>query len=212
MTLNSIDLTQLIGNKMPVYPGDPVPLITQKTTIANQNYRTSEISLGTHTGTHIDAPAHIIPSGMTLDSFPPEKFIGHGQVIDCRQTSIITVDLFKQSLSSKTPDFVLIHTGWDANWGTDAYFQKSPEIDLETAEYLCTLGLKGIGIDAPSFDPVGSEDYSRHKLFLGSTILLIENLTGLQNLLGKQFIFSCFPLKIKNADGSPIRAVAIIQE
>lgn len=207
-----IDLSHFINAEMPVYPGDAAPKIKSIASIDNCGYRESELNLSTHTGTHIDAPAHIIPDGFTLDAFPPEKFFGKGLVLDCRHMKTITIDTIKQSTSSHPHDFLLLYTGWDIYWGTDAYFRDIPVLDIHTAKYLSKLSLKGVGTDTPSFDPVGSETLINHKTLLSKNILLIENLTGLEHVLGKQFSVSCFPLKIKSADGSPVRATAIIQD
>ena len=197
---------------MPVFPGDLHPKVKSVSSIEDQGYQENELTMSTHTGTHIDAPFHIIPGGYTLDAFPPEKFFGEGLILDCRQLEKITADSIKQSLSSRNPDFVLLYTGWNTYWGTDAYFSKIPVLELNAAKYLADLSLKGVGVDTPSFDPVGSDSLGNHKTLLSKNIVLIENLTGLGYLLEKKFIFSCFPLKIKSADGSPVRAIAIIEE
>lgn len=212
MPFEIIDLSHSINDDMPVFPGDLSPLVKSIASFENQGYRESELRMSSHTGTHIDAPAHIIPDGYTLDAFPPEKFFGKGLVMDCRQLEEITADTLKQALPSYSPDFVLFYTGWDIYWGSDAYYGKIPVLDLNAAKYLSKLSLKGVGVDTPSFDPVGSESLGNHKTLLSNNIVLIENLTGLGYLLEKKFIFSCFPLKIKSADGSPVRATAIIED
>lgn len=212
MPLNCIDLTHSVDDDMPVYPGDILPSVKRIASVEDQGYNEIELHMSTHTGTHIDAPYHLIATGTSLDSFPVTKYIGKGIVIDCYQKSLITKDTILSSLSELSVDFVLLFTGWDAHWGTEKYFRNIPILDPEAAEYLSNLSLKGIGIDAPSFDPVGSTTLNRHNLFLGNNFILIENLTGLGDLLKKDFILSCFPLNIKNADGSPVRAVATIQD
>jgi arylformamidase len=211
MPLKIIDLSHSIHTGMPVYPGDSAPIITSTASLGKQGYRESKLVIGTHIGTHIDAPAHIVPGGLTLDAFPAEKFVGSGRVVDCRNAGIITVEKIAHYLTSMIPDFILIYTGLDRLWGRKSYFRQIPVIDPGTAYYLCSLPIKGVGIDAPSFDPVGSESLSNHKQLLGNNILLIENLTGLDQLLEKKFIFSCLPMNIKDADGSPVRATAIIR-
>ena len=212
MPLSSIDLTHFIHDDMPVYPGDLIPGVKEITSIEVHGYNERELIMSTHTGTHIDAPAHIIPEGASLDSFPPGKYIGDGFVVDCRQINLITEETILSSLSDYNADFILLYTGWDTHWGTDLYFKDIPVLDSDAAKYLSNLPVKGIGIDAPSFDPIGSVTLRNHNLLLEKNIILIENLTGLSKLLEKEFMFSCFPLKIENADGSPVRAVAIVQE
>jgi len=109
-----------------------------------------------------------------------------------------------------TPDFILLYTGCDWLWGEESYFRVYPGLTEDAAEYLCHLKVKGVGIDAPSFDPYGSIGYPVHSVFLRKEVLLIENLCGLGNLPRAEFLFSCLPLNFKNSDGSPVRACGII--
>ena len=111
---------------------------------------------------------------------------------------------------SDRPDFLLFYSHWVDFWGTETYFQGFPVLTPESAEYLSNLPLKGVGIDAVSFDPVGNEKLPNHMALLNREIILIENLRGLRQLLNKEFYFSCQPLKIKGADGCPVRAFAVL--
>jgi kynurenine formamidase len=212
MSFKIVDLSHPIDDSMPVYPGDVIPEVKTIATIDKHDYRESELTMSTHTGTHVDSPAHIIPDGSSLDNFSPDKYYGYGIVLDCSQENIISIDTINSIDTSNYPEFILLYTGWDTYWGTDTYFRGFPSLDNEAAKILAGLPVKGIGIDAPSFDPAESVMLSNHKTILSKNIILIENLTGLNNLIEKKFVFSCFPLKIRNADGSPVRATAIIQE
>jgi arylformamidase len=107
-------------------------------------------------------------------------------------------------------EFVLLHTGWSRHWGQEAYFAGFPVLSAEAARWLCGRGLKGIGLDAISIDPVDSTTYPNHHICFRAGLILIENLTGLEALAGRSFLFSCLPLKLEQADGSPVRAVALI--
>jgi kynurenine formamidase len=107
-------------------------------------------------------------------------------------------------------DFVLFFTGWSRFWGSKAYYCNYPLPDADAAGYLTRFNLKGAGTDTISFDPPDSRDYAVHKILLSSGISLIENLTNLDALPGNGFLFCCFPLKIKDGDGSPVRAVGIV--
>jgi len=105
---------------------------------------------------------------------------------------------------------VLFCTGWSQLWGTPVYYENYPVPDEESAEYLAGFNIKGVGFDTPGGDKVGSETLPVHRILLGHDIILIENLTNLRILPPTGFTFACFPLKIKNGDGSPVRAVGII--
>lgn len=80
----------------------------------------------------------------------------------------------------------------------------------EAAAWLAGRGLKGVGFDAISVDPVGSTDFPNHYIFFRAGMVCVENLTGLEPLVGMRFRFVCLPLSIEEADGSPVRAVAIL--
>ena len=82
--MKAIDLTHIITEDMPVYPGTEPPKLTPANSYEKDGFKETLLSLYTHTGTHIDPPAHIFPDGRTLDEFPPEQFIGKALVIDCR--------------------------------------------------------------------------------------------------------------------------------
>lgn len=169
-----------------------------------------KIAIYSHTGTHMDAPAHILPGTKTLDKFPASHFLGQAAVLDVTAERKIT----KQALERFEPliiksDFVVLYTGWSAFWGVDKYFSEFPVLTAEAARWLSNFALKGIGIDAISVDEVGTADYINHQIFLEKEILIIENLTNLTNLSGKLVGFYCFPLLISEADGSPVRAVAV---
>jgi kynurenine formamidase len=107
-------------------------------------------------------------------------------------------------------DFLLIRTGWSRFWGTDRYFTDYPILTIEAAETLAGLGLKGVGFDAISADPIDSRDLPVHRVLMRAELLIIENLAGLERLPEGRFMFSCFPLAFQDADGSPVRAVVYL--
>lgn len=105
-------------------------------------------------------------------------------------------------------DFLLFNTGWDRFWGDERYFGDYPCIDFDVLDYIVSGNYKGIGFDTIGLDPIAEEELPRHKrLFMENEIVNIENLTNLDRFGDGLFYFSCFPLKIEDADGSPIRAV-----
>jgi kynurenine formamidase len=219
MTNNIIDLTQLLNEKMLVYPDTTLPTFEVTNTVDSDGYREHLISMLSHTGTHIDAPRHIMRDGGSLDQFPLDKFIGRATVIDCRGRNDISLD-FLQTFESRIAgvDFVLFYTGWQHRWNTESYFDNCPIPTKEAAVWLTKFKLKGVGVDAFSLDKIGSatvvneETIPNHHVFLKKGVLLIENLTNLDKLPEFGFTLQCFPLKVENADGSPIRAIAILNE
>ncbi len=212
-----IDLTHFLNHETAVYPGTLAPEFKPASSFEKHGYRETILKMLSHTGTHIDAPSHVIRNGRTLDKFPPEKFLGRAIVIPCGNVKEIGLSLlsaYENRIGSV--DFILFFTGWQFRWPGEDYFENCPIPDRESAEWLSRFNLKGIGMDAFSIDRIGSADFvteadlPNHNIFLGREILLIENLTNLDKLPDGEFTFQCFPLKLENADGSPIRATATI--
>lgn len=204
-----IDLTHRLNNNITVYPGTEHPKFEQKSTIKADGYAELNISMRTHTGTHIDAPCHIIPDARSLDEFPIEQFIGPAIVIDCSKEDSITLDFLKAKKDEiERCDFVLFYTSWQHKWNSDEYLSDFPTLTVDATKWLIQFDLKAIGFDHISADKMESTDLPIHNLLLENEILIIENLNNLDKLIGMEFELNCIPLKIENADGSPVRAFA----
>lgn len=208
-----IDLTHTIKEDMPVYPGTDTPKLIPANSYEKEGFKETLLQMYTHTGTHMDPPAHLYAGRTTLDRFPIEQFIGKALIIDCRDLKsgeLITIDrIRKYGEKSEKADFLLFNLGWDKLWGTNDYFGDYPYIDDEVLEYILNGKYKGIGFDVIGLDPIADENLTLHKkLFKERDIINIENLKNLELCGDELFWFSCFPLKIENCDGSPVRAVA----
>jgi len=208
-----IDLTHVIEENMPVYPGTEPPKLDPANGYEKDGFRETRLTMFSHTGTHMDPPAHLFPHGTTLDRFPPEQFIGKALVIDCRDLrdgEAITMERVRRAgEDADKADFLLFNLGWDRYWGTEAYFGDYPCLDDEVMDYILQGSFKGIGFDVIGLDPIGDGNLPRHKkLFAHKEIVNIENLCHLELCGPGLFWFSCFPLKIADSDGAPIRAVA----
>lgn len=208
-----IDLTQTISPTMPVFPGTAQPTLRTATTIANEGFRETELCLYSHVGTHMDAPAHILPGKHTLDSLPAEQFVGNALVIDCRQVhGSITMELLApvRQLADQAA-FLLFYTGWDVYWHLPRYFEGFPVLAPEVARYAAQSGKKGVGMDAISVEPVDAAGLPIHHMLLGTNrMVIIENLKNLDQLGAGLVSFMALPLKFENADGAPVRAVGLI--
>lgn len=209
-----LDLTHVIHDKMPVFPGTEPPIIKNVLTIEEHKNREKLITMFSHTGTHMDAPAHMVLVGNTLDQLSIDHYVGPALVIDCRSVSNDTIELellltYEEEI--KKAEFVLFCTGWSERWGHDNYFDEFPALSFEAANWISKQGLKGVGTDAISIDLLSAEEFKIHHVLLGSNMVIVENLDGLERLFKKKFLLSVLPLKIKEADGSPIRAIAIIE-
>ena len=201
-----LDLTHLIEEAMPVYPETEPPKLTPSNTFEQHGFRETLLTMGSHTGTHMDAPAHMLRDGKTLDQFPADKYVGTAYVLDCSDLAGKEIPKARLQLHAseiEAADFLLFYTGWEKYWGSEQYFSPFPVLSLEAAEYLAAFPLKGVGTDAISIDPMDTVDYPVHKILLGAGFVNTENLCNLASLVGKTFLYAALPLRFKNADGSP---------
>ena len=208
-----IDLTHVIAADMPVYPGTEPPRLESANTYEANGFKETLLTMYSHTGTHMDPPAHLFPGRTTLDQFPVSQFVGRALVIDCRdlpEGAAITMDRVRPyGDRAREADFLLFNLGWDSRWGTDGYFGDYPCIDGDVVRFILDTGKKGIGFDVIGVDPIPDEDLPRHKaLFRDHEIVNIENLKNLDLCGDELFWFFALPLHYRHSDGAPIRAVA----
>jgi kynurenine formamidase len=210
-----IDLTYTIAEDMPVYPGTETPKLQITNTYEQNGFKETLLTMFSHTGTHMDAPAHLFADKMTLDHFHVQQFIGTAFVIDCTALSggdIITMDYInKDRVQADKAEFLLFMTGWGKYWGTEQYFGDYPYIDKEVAQYIIRTHKKGVGLDTIGIDPVADVNLTTHKnLFAKNEMVIIENLTHLEQIGTDIFTFFALPLKYENSDGAPVRAIAVL--
>jgi arylformamidase len=206
-----IDLTHTMHAKMPVFPGTPQPSFQPIHTISEHGFSQLDIHTYTHMGTHIDAPFHMVANGKTLDELPIDQFVGSASILDLKylgKKQIDVADLLPHENKIRAVDFVIFDLGWSTKWGQAAFFEEFPCLSLEAARWLIQFDLKGVGMDTCSVDPIDAEVYRIHHTILGKGMIIIENLSGLEEVEAEVFQFQCFPLKIEKADGCPVRALA----
>lgn len=211
--MKATDFTHLVCPDMPVYPGTEPPMFEKANTLEKHGFTETKITMYSHTGTHIDAPAHLLKDGRTLDTFAIENFIGNAMILDfsnrnLKQIEVNDLKTFEPMLTNDI-EFIILKTGWSQYWATPKYYDGFPYLTNESAAWLTNFQLKGIGIDAISIDEMHSTSFPVHKIFMKYNILIVENLTNLDLVDSKRFLFAVMPLKTKLADGSPARAVAI---
>jgi arylformamidase len=213
-----VDLTHLVNSSMTVYPDTVKPAFELYNSIEEDGFAELKMTFCTHTGTHIDAPCHILKNRKSLDQFKIDKFIGKAIVIPCKDLKEISIEYlepFKEKILQI--EFILFYTGWQFKWNSVSYFEDFPVLTKEAAEWLATFRLKGIGFDTISADGIvmleknSSVALQNHHVLLGKEIIIIENLNNLDKLPDSVFTFQCMPLKVENADGSPVRAFAVIE-
>jgi kynurenine formamidase len=175
--------------------------------IKKHGRETAKIILGTHTGTHIDAPRHFIPGGASIEKIPLEICVGEALLISFRGKRQISAQDLRQKLKgTRGIKRLIVRFGWSKNWGRPAYYRNHPYFSEDACRFLVKRGVKLLGMDTPS--PDGSLDSPNHKFFLKQGVFLLEYLCNLDKLKGPQIELIALPLKIKGVDGSPARVIA----
>ncbi len=198
------DLSFPFSSDMPYFNGDPKPEIEQYKSIEKDGYNIKNIHIGTHTGTHIDAPAHFIQNGKTIDRFFIQDLSGPATCIEYSQDKKLNLPKIRYPI-------LLLYTGYDLDWYNFETFDNFPYLKKEHAKLLVKYNVKLVGIDSPSIDKYGSKKFEAHHILLGKNIPVIENLNSkiLKNLVDKSFYLFAIPLQIKEGDASPARIIAL---
>ena len=204
------DLSQPVENGMTVFPGDPEPRLGPAN--AAPPWQVSMISLGSHTGTHIDAASHYYANGTTIDHYEVSRFLLPGIVthlLDLPDDGPITAAQLEAPLqAAPSGGAILLHTGWDRFWKTERYL-RHPFLTREAAEAIAAARPRLLGIDALNPDSTVQQTAHAHEILLRADVLIVENLTGLGQLQpGRIYGVSVLPLNLTQLDGSPVRAVA----
>lgn len=205
-----VDLTQHLEDEMPVFPGLASPSFRDIARVADDGYAMSEYHLINHIGTHVDAPAHQILDGSTLDEIPLERLVTDALTLDfsSHEPGALRLSDVEEHLDNmREGDLVLICTGNDRNWGTDAYWTGWCYPDAQASRAMIARGIGGIGFDGPSADPVDSTTYELHRVWLSAGRLILENLARLTEL-GERTPIVVAPMKVRGANGAPARVLA----
>ncbi|MGI6344543.1 MAG: cyclase family protein [Bacillota bacterium] len=199
-----IDLSHEIRSAMPVYPGDEPTELVQTRFLAEDQHNNHRLVIGMHSGTHLDAPLHMLGEGACIADLPLESFTGPGCLLDVRGQAVIRWQPDYGDIV-RPGSVVLLYTGHDRFFGEPRYFADHPCVDEEFCARLIEKKARLLGMDLPSPD---RPPFRVHQALLRSGIYLLENLTRLDQLLGvRDFEVIALPLKLQ-ADGSPVRAVA----
>jgi kynurenine formamidase len=209
-----VDLSHHYADDMPLYPGLPSPSFHDFARVEHDGYAMSEYRLLNHIGTHVDAPSHQVAGGATLDEIPLESLV----------TEVVTLDL-----SGREPgpvgwtelepvlgdlhegDWLFLYSDNSRNWGSEGYWTGWSYPDAEASRGLVERGIVGVGFDGPSADPVDTETFDLHKVWLSAGRMILENLTNL-GLLPVRTQVVVAPLKVRAANGAPARVLAFVPD
>jgi kynurenine formamidase len=209
-----VDLSHVYHDGMPIFPGLPQPSFTPIAKVEEDGYAMSDYHLLNHIGTHVDAPSHQILDGDTLDEIGLDRLVTEAVTLDvsARVPGPLTAgDLEPQLDRVREGDIVFLFSDNGRNWGTDAYWTGWSYPDEDAARGLIQRGISAIGFDGPSADPVDSTTFGLHRVWLGAGRLIIENVTNLDQLpLRAQVVVA--PLKVREANGAPVRIFALLPD
>lgn len=212
-----VDLSHPITAETQVYPGDPVPHIEQHSTIAHDGFNLMSISMGSQSGTHVDAPYHFDDDTKRIDELPLALFVGPATVFDCGKLAprqAITAALLGNQLDKVQPgDIVLFKTLWSQHYATDEYFN-NPYLDAALVRELLDRGVLTFGLDAINIDETPDDEHPGvgfpvHHLIAKAGGVICENLTNLEAIDFDRPVVSILPMKFIGIDGAPVRAVAM---
>ena len=201
-----IDLSHPISEDTPTYPTDPKVKFSKEKDIKTDNTLLHSFKMGTHTGTHLDVPAHVISGRKTIGDFKLSSFAGSTIKIDDASLSQL------KSFDGKI-DGIIYDSGWYNNFNDPKIFfgNERPLIPNEIIEIALKLKIKFFGCDLPSVDSSGKKEKPIHNALLGNDIIIYECLTNLNQLpCFEPFTFFGLPLPFEALDGSPVRAVALL--
>lgn len=230
MGLKLIDLSQEIFQGMSVFPMHQPTFIMTNMTHAENMKQTGSKALGfsarnlllsEHAGTHSDGVWEYNPEGATIDKMPLEYFWGSAICIDLTHvphTRYIEPRDLEQAVKKSGQeilkgDIVLMYTGHhDRYYGTDQFQTTYSGLSYKAAKWLAEKGVVNIGVDAPAIDHPDDLDFSGHLICGEYHITNTENMCNLDQVVNKRFLYFGLPLKIREGTGSPIRAVALLEE
>lgn len=204
------DLSHPIRDGMTVYPGDPAVTVGPALTLDSDGVAVTLLGLGSHTGTHVDAPAHTVPGGRTLADVRLDDLVGDAIVLRVANARagepVRWADL---AAPDPLPPIVIIDTGW-AQWFGEERALRHPFLDPDAARELMRRGMRVLAVDTLSPDPTPGTAFPVHDIVLGADGLIVENVRGLEELPARVRA-GFFPLRLEG-DGAPVRAIAFLDE
>jgi len=209
---------QLIDLTMPLRPGMRGVEFETARRLDRDGWNALTVHLYSHAGTHMDAPSHFVDGAETIDQVALERCVGKAEVVDLTslkpRESIMPQHLAGAERRILPGCRLLLHTGWSRNLGKEDYRTHFPRISLTLAQWLVQRGVVLVGVDCPSVADVNNleELTAVHRAFLSAGVVIVEDLVNLDLLEGKTFQLIVLPLKLQGGDGSPARAVALVED
>jgi arylformamidase len=203
-----IDISVPNGPSQHVYPGDPVPRVEQAKAIRDGDVcNVSLLTMGSHTGTHVDAPYHFIDGGPRLGDVALDRMVGEALVADLRGRAAVDADALAHA-ALRHGDILLCLTDNSARWAAPEFQRDFTYLTRDAADLVVERGVRAVGIDYLSIEQFGSSDFPVHHRLLGAGVFVIEGL-DLRGVEPGRYTLVCLPLKFPDLDGAPARAVLL---
>jgi arylformamidase len=199
------DVTVPLVPGMLAYPGDPAFVLEPVSRVGEAAYALSRMVLTTHSGTHVDAPAHFLAGGATVDHLPLEILLGKARVVELSaRERVDRADL--ETLDLRDDLRVLLKTRMSGQMLKAGYQEDHLYLTVDAAHYLAQAGLKLVGFDYLSIDRSGSADFPAHHALLEAGVVLVEGL-DLSEVEPGEYEMACLPLRVGGGDAAPARVV-----
>jgi arylformamidase len=203
-----IDISVPNGPGQHVYPGDPPPRVEQAKAIRQGDVcNVSLLTMGSHTGTHVDAPHHFIDGAPRLGEVPLDRMVGAALVADLRGRAAVDAAALAGA-ELRRGDILLCRTDNSERWAAPDFQRDFTYLTLDAAALLVERGVRAVGIDYLSIEQFGSSDFAVHHRLLGAGVFVIEGL-DLRAVEPGRYTLVCLPLKFPDLDGAPARAVLL---
>jgi len=218
-TTTIVDLTMMIEEGMQTFLSHwhPFVEITQLGRHGIENRESRKVVLGTHSGTHCDAPRHFIPDGATIDQIALDQLVGPASLCDFSAVPRfheVGIDQLRQELGVRPRERVILRFDWDDAVGTSEYYTDHAYLTAEACQWLVDEGCRLLAMDTPQPDDPrngrsSDNDSPNHKVLLGNGVVLVEYLANLRSLSSREVYLVAAPLRIREGDGAPARCFAI---
>lgn len=212
-----VDLSHPVDETTQSYPGDPQPSFTPVATVAGAGVNVAHVSMGSQSGTHVDAPHHFLDGAARIDELDPGLFVGSAVVADVTgkgpRERITWPDLAPTAAALGPGRILVLRTGWDRHYGSPAYYEH-PFLDVGAARRVLDSGVRTIATDTINpdetvLDGPQPEGFPVHHLVARAGGVIAENLTRLAEVTFPEPLLSLLPIRLTGLDGAPVRAVAM---
>lgn len=204
-----LDISVPNGPGQHVYPGDPEPRVDAVRRLANGDVcNLSLLTMGSHTGTHVDAPFHFLADGAKLGEVPMDRMVGECLVADLRGRAAVDAAALRD-VPLRDGDILLCLTDNSAKWAAPAFQTDFTYLTKDAADVCLQRGVKAVGMDYLSIEAFGTSEFVVHQTLLGAGVFVIEGLDLRQVTPGRRYTLVCLPLKFPELDGAPARAILL---